>query len=124
VQLLGPGQEASAGEGPWLVQERVGDGGRDLKIYGVGDRAAVRAMRFSPGVVDAAREPVLAPPAGLEDLARTAARACGLICWGADFLLRPDGPVLVDLNAFPGYRSVAEAPEWIADAALAVLRDG
>ena len=123
VQLLDQGQQADAGDGPWLVQEPVGDGGRDLKVYGVGDRCAVRAMRFTPGVVDAPREAVT-PPDGLQDLARTAAGACGLTCWGADFLLGPDGPVLVDLNAFPGYRSVDEAPQWIADAALDALRDG
>lgn len=121
VRRLGPGQADAAGTGPWLVQEPVGDGGPDLKIYGVGDRAAVRAVRFQAGVVDAPREPVADPPAGIGAAARAAARACGLTCWGADFLLGRDGPVLVDVNAFPGYRGVPEAPRWVADAVLDAL---
>ena len=124
VRRLGPGEAAAAGPGPWLVQEPVGDGGPDLKVYGVGDRAAVRAATFTPGVVDGVREPVGAPPAGLLAAARTVAEACGLVCWGADFLLDDDGPVLVDVNAFPGYRTVDEAPRWIADAVVRELRAG
>jgi ribosomal protein S6--L-glutamate ligase len=121
VRRLGPGQAGQADGGPWLVQEPVGTGGPDLKTYGVGDRYAVRAMRFVPGVVDSPREPVADPPPGLVDAARAAARACGLVCWGADFLLDDDGPVLVDVNAFPGYRTVDEAPGWLADAVLEAL---
>jgi glutathione synthase/RimK-type ligase-like ATP-grasp enzyme len=123
VLRLGPGEHGRAGRGPWLVQEPVGDGGRDLKVYGVGTRAAVRAVRFSPGVVDAPREQLDDPPSGLAELGARAAAACGLTCWGADFLPGPDGPVLIDLNAFPGYRSVDEAPGWIADAVLAALAE-
>ena len=70
------------------------------------------------------REAVDDVPPGLEDAARTAARACGLVCWGADFLLGADGPVLVDVNAFPGYRGVPEGPDWVADAVLAALGRG
>ncbi len=124
VRRLGPGEAGQAGPGPWLVQEPVGDGGPDLKVYGVGDRVAVRAMTFAPGVVDGVRDPVADPPAGLREAACTVAAACGLVCWGADFLLDDDGPVLVDVNAFPGYRTVDEAPRWIADAVVRELRAG
>ena len=74
-------------------------------------RAAVRARalrarrrRRAPRACSTTRRP--AWPSS----APRAAAACGLTCWGADFLLGPDGPVLIDLNAFPGYRSVDEAP--------------
>ena len=122
VQRLGPGKAGAAGPGPWLVQEPVGAGGPDLKVYGVEDRAAVRRAVFVPGVVDAPREPVDRPPAGLVQAACAVAAACGLTCWGADFLLDDDGPVLVDVNAFPGYRTVDEAAEWVADAVARALR--
>ncbi|WP_298749138.1 hypothetical protein [uncultured Serinicoccus sp.] len=32
-----------------------------------------------------------------------------------DVVLGPDGPVLVDVNAFPGYRGVPGAPQALAD---------
>ena len=121
VRRLGPGEQGQASGGPWLVQEAVGSGGPDLKVYGVGARAAVRAVRFVPGVVDAPREVLDDPPAGLCALGARAAEACGVTCWGADFLLGPDGPVLIDLNAFPGYRGVTEAPGWVADAVVTAL---
>jgi ribosomal protein S6--L-glutamate ligase len=121
VKRLGPGEQDAAADGPWLVQEPVGAGGKDLKVYGVGSRAAVRQVRFVPGVVDQPREAVDQVPDGLLDLARTAAAAAGLTCWGADFLLGAEGPVLIDLNAFPGYRGVPEAVRWVADAVRAAL---
>lgn len=123
VQRLGPGEHDRAGDGPWLVQQPVGSGGgKDLKVYGVGERAQVRQVRFVPGVVDQPREAVEDVPAGLLDLARAAADAAGLTCWGADFLVGDDGPVLIDLNAFPGYRGVPDAVRWVADAVRAALR--
>lgn len=121
VRRLGPGQAGEAADGPWLVQEVVGDGGRDLKVYGVGERTAVRGVRFVAGVVDQPREAVDDVPAGLVDAAVAAGAACGLVCWGADFLLGPSGPVLIDVNAFPGYRGVPEGPAWVAGAVLAAL---
>ncbi len=120
---LDPGEAERAGPGPWLVQEAVGEGHVVLKAYGVGRHVAVRKMTFRPGVVDGVRSPVDAADAGptLGDLARRAAEAAGLICFGADFVAGTDGPVLVDLNPFPGYRSVDDAPAWVADAVLADL---
>lgn len=122
AQRLGPGEHERAGRGPWLVQEVLAGDGFDLKVYGVGDAAAVRRARFVPGVVDLPREPVADLDPRIPELARAAARSCGLVLWGADFLPGPDGPVLVDLNAFPGYRGVPEAPEQIAQVVLAELR--
>jgi glutathione synthase/RimK-type ligase-like ATP-grasp enzyme len=93
--------------------------GHDRKVYGVGDRAAVRRMRFSPGRVDAVRLPVIDP--ALVELGIAAGAAAGLVCWGADFIEGPQGPVLVDLNAFPGYRTIDDAPSWIAEAVVTAL---
>ena len=124
--ILREAQAGRAGTGPWLVQEVVRPrSGRpceyDLKVYGVHDRVAVRRVRTVPGVVAVPREPITHPDPALVRLAVAAAEAAGLVCWGADFLPGPEGPVLVDLNAFPGYRSVPEAGEWIADAVVEVL---
>jgi ribosomal protein S6--L-glutamate ligase len=120
---LGPGEAGLAGPGPWLVQEVVGDGSPlVLKVYGVGPRVAVRRAAFVPGVVDVPREPVEGYDASLSRLALAAAETCRLVCYGADFVIGHEGPVLVDLNAFPGYRGVPEASDWVAEAVLAELR--
>ena len=119
--LLQGEEAASAGEGPWLVQQPIPGDGHDIKVYGVGDRVAVRRARFVPGAVDQPREVVTNPDPWLEQVARTAAGQCGLTCFGADFIDGPDGPVLVDLNAFPGYRGVSEGPDWVAEAVISAL---
>ena len=121
ARLLEAGAAAPAEGGPWLVQEPIAGDGRDHKVYGVGGRTAVRRMRFTPGVVDAAREPVADPDPRLSRWAVAAAEACGLVCFGADFIVGPGGPVLVDLNAFPGYRGVEAGPAWVAEAVRAAL---
>lgn len=124
ARALGPGEGSAAGPGPWLIQEIVEETDRVLKVYGVGHRAAIRRLDFQPGVVDAVRHPVRDPPPELIDMAVQAAALAGLICFGADFVMSRDGPVMVDLNAFPGYRDVPEAAGWIADAAVETLRAG
>lgn len=121
AQILAAGEERHAGAGPWLVQEVVQGGGLDLKVYGVEARTAVRSVRFTPGRVDAPRQAVRRPDPALRRLALAAAEVAGLRCFGADFLVGADGPVLVDLNAFPGYRGVDEAPAWVADAVAGEL---
>jgi ribosomal protein S6--L-glutamate ligase len=114
ARRLERGEECLAGEGPWLVQEVAGSGDPTvLKVYGVRGVAAVRRMTFRPGVVDGDRRAVGSDPLLLR-LARQAAAEAELVCWGVDFVVSADGPVVVDANAFPGYRSVAEAPDWLA----------
>jgi len=119
AQRLGPGDDpAAAGSGPWLVQEAVEGPDHDIKVYGVGTRAAVRRARFTPGSVDHPRERVDDPDPQIVELAVAAAQATGLTCWGVDFIAAPSGPVIIDVNAFPGYRSVADAPSWLTAAIL------
>ncbi|MEP6476496.1 MAG: hypothetical protein ABJC60_04415 [Actinomycetota bacterium] len=118
---LGAGQAALAGPGPWLVQEVVGTSNEVVKAYGVGDRVALRRACFAPGVIDVRRDRMDDPDLRFTGLAVAAARATGLECFGADFVETPEGPVLVDVNAFPGYRSVPEAPAWLVAAILLTL---
>ena len=122
VGLLDAGEEGEAGEGPWLVQEPVEGDGSVLKVYGVGSHVAVRRAVTQPGRVDVPRHPVADPGSRLADIAIAAAETFGLMCFGADFVSGPDGPMLIDVNAFPGYRSVVEAPVWVAHALRAILK--
>lgn len=116
--VLSPG-ERPAGAGPWLVQEVVDGPGYDYKVCGVGGRAAVLRVHVEPGRLDVPRVPVPHPDPGLVLLGLRTAEVCGLVCWGVDVVTGADGPVVVDVNTFPGYRGVPDAAAWIADAALA-----
>ncbi|MFN2557933.1 MAG: RimK family alpha-L-glutamate ligase [Nitriliruptorales bacterium] len=120
TQVLRRGEGPST-PGPWLVQECVDGPGYDLKVYGVGRQAAVRRVHTQPGVVGVPREPVLAAPA-VTEIALEAATAARLDCWGVDVVAGRDGPVVVDVNAFPGYRGVPEAIGWLTDLILERLQ--
>lgn len=57
----------------------------------------------------------------LAELARTAVAGLDLHLAGIDVVLGPDGPVVVDVNSFPGYRGVHGAPEGVVQHLLAHL---
>lgn len=116
--VLQPG-EHPVGAGPWLVQEVIDGPGFDYKVCGVGGLAAVLRVHVEPGRLDVPRFPVPEPDPGLVRLGLRTAEVCGLICWGVDVVTCADGPVIVDVNTFPGYRGVPDAAGWIADATLA-----
>jgi len=103
-------------DGMVLAQEYVDAGAVDLKLYVAGERVwAVR--RPSPlGMVSAdgavSCEPA-EPSRELVDLAHACARAFGLVLLGVDVLETPAGPLVVDVNDFPNYTGVDEAPELI-----------
>ena len=101
-----------------LAQEYVDSGAVDLKLYAVGDRVwGVR--RPSPLAL-----PGRAVPSGvervdvgpeLEQVARTVAGAFSLELFGVDVLETPRGPRVVDVNEFPNYTGIDEAPAAVAD---------
>lgn len=102
-----------------LFAQRYAAGRADLKVVGVGD--TVRGLRksFGPGSFANAGLPAgLAPD--LEALGRRCAAAFGLELWGIDVVETEDGPVVVDVNSFPGYRGLPDAPVLIAERALTV----
>ena len=99
---------------PVLAQAYVETGGVDLTLYVAGEHVwAVR--RPSPLLVpDAGARRV-----GLTRLLRTLAVSCaerfGLQLMSLDVLEPPAGPVVVDVDEFPNYTGIDEAPEVIAD---------
>jgi ribosomal protein S6--L-glutamate ligase len=104
-------------DGLVVAQEFIDSGSVDLKLYGVGEHLwAVR--RPSPL---ASSERLMHPPELIEptpELARLA-RACRdafqLELYGVDILDSPRGPLVVDVNEFPNYTGVEEAPLAIAE---------
>ena len=98
--------------GPWLVQDRIGGDGVDRKLYVVGDRVS-GVLRRWPAPEDRSGTP-FAPSAELTEVARSAATALGLEVCGIDVVAASDGPVVVDVNPFPGFKGVPGAAESLA----------
>lgn len=111
-----------------LAQEFVECGGVDLKLYVAGERLwAVRRpsplgrTTGQPGLDGAAAEAV-EPTPELRRLALACGEAFGLTLFGIDLLESPRGPLIVDVNEFPNYTGVPEAPEAIATLVVGHLR--
>lgn len=103
-------------EGMVVAQHYVDVAGIDVKLYGAGDEVwAVR--RPSPLLAPAEPSgPVLLPVTReLRTLALACRDAFGLELYGVDVLPSPDGPLVVDVNDFPNYTGIAEAPDAVAD---------
>lgn len=110
--LDGPAPAAAPAPGPWLVQQRVQGDGLDHKLYVVGGDVS-QVLRTWPAPADRSGRPAPAGPA-LRDLALRAADVLGLEVCGVDVLATADGPVVVDVNAWPGFKGVPGAAERLA----------
>ncbi|MBA2575563.1 MAG: hypothetical protein H0V05_02810 [Euzebyaceae bacterium] len=109
--------------GPYLVEDRLDYDGSDAKLYLVGEAVdGVRRVWPPRGLEDKLGTP-FAPPEDLSELARAAAAALGLELAGVDVIVGASGPVVVDVNAFPGYKGafggVGGASALLADHLLA-----
>ncbi|MFI9050745.1 RimK family alpha-L-glutamate ligase [Streptomyces sp. NPDC053427] len=122
-RLLDPGFEEAAG-GLLIAQPYVPNSGTDLKVYSVaGDLFATeRCSPLHPAHTVRERQVPLT-----REVARIAAEigeVFGLDLYGADILLGPDGPVVVDVNDFPSFRQVPDAVARVAEAVLRLARGG
>jgi ribosomal protein S6--L-glutamate ligase len=100
--------------GPVLVQEHVRGCGEDLKVYVAGEEVFAVRKPFS---ADSFTRPGRAVPVTPEvrEMALRCGAACGLGLYGLDVIESPDGPVVVDLNYFPGYKGVPGVAALLAD---------
>ncbi|APU38849.1 MULTISPECIES: ATP-grasp domain-containing protein [unclassified Streptomyces] len=107
---------------PVVVQEYAPNNGWDHKLWAIGDRvfSALRRSELSPGGRGPTRS--LAPgelPAGWADLVRRVGTVFALDVYGVDIIDTGGGnPLIVDVNAFPGIRGQAGAPQALAALAL------
>jgi ribosomal protein S6--L-glutamate ligase len=100
-------------DGPYLVQEYVAGDGRDYKVYVVGEQVRGLIKWRSPN-----EEPQVAPfdvDEQIADISRHVGQVLQLEIYGVDFLVGPNGPVVVDVNPFPGFRGVPRAAETIVN---------
>jgi len=96
-----------------VSQEYVPGPGWDLKLYVAGDDVFAVRKPFSETSYVHDGEPCLVP-----DVAREIALECGraleLGIYGLDLIESVDGPVVVDVNYFPGFRGVPDPLAAIA----------
>jgi ribosomal protein S6--L-glutamate ligase len=99
---------------PVFAQSEVPSTGLDLKVYVVADQMWAISRPFPARTL----EEKLGVPApicsAIRDVAIAAGAALGLELYGVDFLVDGEQFWVVDVNAFPGYKGVAEAPAALA----------
>lgn len=107
------------GQEPIVLQEFAAGDGWDIKLWVI-DRQIFAARRRTPLDPDAPKEDY---PISAEELPEEWARitleigrAFNLRLYGVDLLISERGPIIVDVNSFPGFRGVPGA-----DSALAAL---
>lgn len=109
--------------GPYLVEERLPADGTDRKLYLAGD--SVRGL-LKPSTLDGPHTtsgtPFEPEPAQVA-LAREVQATVGVHVLGVDLLETPAGPVVVDVNAFPGFRGVREAAALVTEHLVEHLAD-
>ena len=100
---------------PFFAQQELPSNGKDLKVYVVGEDVWAIERRF-PAVTESEKtgSPVELPR-NIREAAVLCGRALGLELYGVDFLVATgDRFAAIDVNAFPGYKGVAEAPAALA----------
>jgi ribosomal protein S6--L-glutamate ligase len=107
-------RDVSSAGGTIMAQEYVDGGPEDVKVYVVGDEVFAVRKPFSETSFTVAGRPCRVD-AELREIALRCGRALGLGLYGLDIAETPDGPVVVDLNYFPGYKGVPGIAPLIAD---------
>lgn len=105
---------------PVIVQELCPSDGWDYKAWVIGDGVHV-SRRLSPlqtgAVGEAKRNHPISDPAVeriLADLARSVGDAFALELFGIDIVMHSGAASVIDVNAFPGFRGVPDAPVKLA----------
>jgi ribosomal protein S6--L-glutamate ligase len=98
----------------FVVQEYIEGSGEDLKVFAVGDEVFGTRKTFSATSFAEAGRPCPIS-SEVQEIALRCGKAFGLGLYGLDFVEGPDGPVVVDLNYFPGYKGVPGAAARIAE---------
>jgi ribosomal protein S6--L-glutamate ligase len=100
-------------DGAVVVQEYVEGSSEDLKLYVVADQVFGVRKPFSPESFTVPGRPCTVS-AEVRAIALRVGRTLGLGLYGIDVVEGPQGPVVVDVNYFPGYKGVPGAGALIA----------
>ena len=97
-----------------IVQEYLVGDGEDLRVYVAGEHVFAVKKAFSANSFCRPGRPVAVAPT-VRDIALRCGRLFGLSLFGLDLIETADGPKVVDVNYFPGFKGVAGAAECVAD---------
>jgi ribosomal protein S6--L-glutamate ligase len=103
---------------PVVVQEFLPGPGVDLRAYVVGDRVFATRKPFSATSFSVPGHEV-AVSGDVQSIALRCGDAFGLGLYGLDLIETPDGPRVVDVNYFPGYKGIPDAAHAVADYVVA-----
>lgn len=106
------------GSEPVIVQEFAPNDGFDFKFWVIGDQISVARRPGALEVRDTEQDIWIDPatlPAQWLRIVRRCGAALGLELFGVDLLVTAGRPVIVDVNAFPGFRGAPEAAAALAD---------
>jgi len=99
-------------QGPFVLQEFVRSDGSDVKLWVIAQQVFA-ALRPSPLEANAGRENFVIPARRIPDEWRSIALKVGKVLdlqlYGVDLLVSGRGPVVIDVNSFPGFRCVPGA---------------
>ena len=100
------------GREPVVLQEFAAGDGWDIKLWVI-DQQIFAARRRTPLEANAPKEDFPIPshelPADWVDIVLEIGRVFDLRLYGVDLLLTAQGPIIVDVNSFPGFRGVPGA---------------
>jgi ribosomal protein S6--L-glutamate ligase len=102
------------GQEPVVLQEFAAGDGWDIKLWII-DQQIFAARRRTPLEANASKEdfPILSHelPADWAHIALEIGRVFNLRLYGVDLLMTERGPMIVDVNSFPGFRGVPGSVE-------------
>ena len=101
-------------ESPVLIQDFIQGSSTDLKVYVVGKEVFATRKPFSATSFTRPGQPCPVT-AEVRDIALKCGRVFGLGLYGLDLIESPVGPMVVDVNYFPGYKGVPSIAPLMAD---------
>lgn len=102
---------------PFLIQEYIETGGRDVRAIVIGDRVVAAYQRVSAGreiranIHSGGTGEKIELDASTKKLCVKAAKACGADMAGVDLMLSHRGPLFLEVNLSPGLQGVTETTE-------------
>lgn len=112
-----------AADGPLIVQRHVPGPGEDLKVYVAADQVWAVRKTFDPLSFTRPGRAVPVTP-GIRRIAQQVRHGFGLELFGIDVIESPTGPMVVDVNYFPGYKGCLGGDRSVGEVIAGVIAAG